>query len=490
MKKIKMKRIAAAVLALALTLGIAATVVFADDKNKEKDTAGITDEATVNDKVENAGVKNETVYLFTDGSGTVSKTLVSDWLSNPNGAYGLIDATQLSDIENVKGDEEFADGQWNANGSDIYYQGTTDTPAPVGIKVTYILDGTETSAEDIVGKSGKVTVKYEYENNAKIAIPTEDGSTDIYVPFLMATGMILDNNNFKNVEVTGGKLVNDGDRSVVIGFGIPHVSEMLGDMSLLNISIPEGFEFTADVTDFQLDTTYTIATNEIFKEASKFADSSDEKEFFQGFANQLSQALDDLVNGATQLDAGIGSATKGITDLSAGLQQLSANNDALNGGAKQVYDTLLSTADSQLKVAGLTLPALTAETYTAVLDNVIKQVGGASTEAGMKIAALKAQLDSYNTFYTSLAQYSAGVAGAYQGSIQIKDGLTQLSYGSKQLAEGISQLKLQLVSSLSSISPLLDSSSVISQVAGMYNNFSGISDGTQGTVKFIFKTTL
>jgi len=258
---------------------------------------------------------------------------------------------------------------------------------------------------------------------------------------------------------------------------------------MLNITIPEGFEFTADVTDFQIDTSYTIATNEIFTKASQVADTTNEKDKLEGLAGQLTQALDALVDGSSQLDTGLDSAAQGITDVSNGLQQLSSNNDALNGGAKQVFDTLLSTADSQLAAAGLTLPALTTDTYTAVLDGVIAQVGE-TTEAGMKIAALKAQLDSYNQFYTSLNQYTAGVSAAYQGTVQLKDGLTQLSYGSKQLAEGISQLKLELVSTLGSISPLLDSSSVISQVASMYNNFSGIADGTQGTVKFVFKTTL
>ena len=491
MKKNKMKRITAGVLALVITLGIAGTVVFADnDNNKENDSTQITAEAAVNDEVENPKEKNETVYLFTDGSGEVSKTLVSDWISNPNGAYGLNDNSELSDIVNVKGDEEFVDNIWNANGNDIYYQGTTDKQAPVGIKITYLLDGEEISAQDIVGKSGKVTVRYEYGSNAKVTIPTQEGSTEVYVPFLMATGMILDNDNFKNIEVTGGKLVNDGDRSVIIGFGIPHASEVLGSSSMLNVTIPEGFEFTADVTDFQIDTAYTVATNQIFTKASQVADTSDEKDKMEGLASQLTQALDALVEGSTQLNTGLASATKGITDVSASLQQLSSNNDALNGGAKQVFDTLLATADSQLKAAGLTLPALTIDTYSAVLDQVITQVGGASTEAGMKIAALKEQLDSYNKFYTSLNQYTAGVMSAYNGTVQLKNGMTQLSAGSKQLADGIAQLKNELLSSLSSISPLLNSSSIISEAASQYNNFSGITDGTEGTVKFVFKTTI
>ena len=186
MKTNKMKRIIAGVTALVLAIGIAGTVVFADNNEKEEIATEITAEAPANEDVENAGVKNETVYLFTDGSGAVSKTLVSDWLSNPNGAAGLKDVSQLDDIVNVKGEEEFVDNSWNANGNDIYYQGTTEAAAPVGIKVTYYLDGTETSAEDIVGKSGKVTVKYEYENNAKVTVPAGDSTTEVYVPFLMA----------------------------------------------------------------------------------------------------------------------------------------------------------------------------------------------------------------------------------------------------------------------------------------------------------------
>ena len=118
---------------------------------------------------ESTADKEETVYVKTDANGEEKTVIVSDWLKNFSGEAKIKDATDLTDVENVKGNETYKRGKkdsitWNANGKDIYYQGTSDKNLPVSMKVTYYLDGKEISPKKLVGKSGKVKIRYEYEN--------------------------------------------------------------------------------------------------------------------------------------------------------------------------------------------------------------------------------------------------------------------------------------------------------------------------------------
>ena len=137
--------------------------------------------------------KDETVYMLADASGKVTKTIVSDWVKNNDNADTLVDASDLTDIENVKGDETFTqDGDkvtWDAKGNDIFYQGTTTKEAPVTEEITYYLDGKEIAPEDLAGKSGKVTMRFAYTNNEKTTQTINGESCDIYVPFSVVTGM-------------------------------------------------------------------------------------------------------------------------------------------------------------------------------------------------------------------------------------------------------------------------------------------------------------
>ena len=94
---------------------------------------------------ESTADKEETVYVKTDANGEEKTVIVSDWLKNFSGEAKIKDATDLTDVENVKGNETYKRGKkdsitWNANGKDIYYQGTSDKNLPVSMKVTYYLE--------------------------------------------------------------------------------------------------------------------------------------------------------------------------------------------------------------------------------------------------------------------------------------------------------------------------------------------------------------
>ncbi|MCM1133659.1 MAG: hypothetical protein NC340_09345 [Ruminococcus flavefaciens] len=389
------------------TVGAGFYAVSGADKDNPATESAVTKETK---KASSDIAKDETVWVMTGADGSVNKIIVSDWLKNTAKADKLNDVSVLADIENVKGDESFTVNSdelvWEAGGQDIYYQGISENELPVGISISYELDGRSISPENLAGKSGKVKIRVDYSNNAFEMREIDGKKEKIYVPFAMLTGMILDNDVFRNVEVTNGRLVNDGMRTVVAGIAFPGLQSSLG-IDKDTVEIPDFIEITADVTDFRMGMTATVATNEIFNEldtdkldsADGLGDSLTEltdamkqltdgsTELYDGLCtlleksgelvsgvNQLADGSKSLADGAKSLDSGSAELQTGTAQLNDGLQTLVKNNNTLNSGARQVFDTLLATADSQIKSAGLSIPALTVENYGDVLNQTISSL--------------------------------------------------------------------------------------------------------------------
>ena len=419
-------KITAIALCAAIMLGGAgAAYALAGEKNEVPAKAVTT---SMKAEEEKEVSKDETVYVLAGADGSVQKIIVSDWIKNALKEDSIADKSALSDIENVKGNETYTlDGSnmtvWDAEGNDIYYQGSIEKELPVAMTVSYKFDGKSISADELAGKSGKVTIRFDYENRQYETVNIDGKNEKIYVPFGMLTGMLLDSDTFRNVEVSNGKLLNDGDRTAVIGIAFPGLQENLG-IDKDKVEIPDYVEITADVTDFELGMTVTIATNEIFNEldAAKIDSADGLTSSLNALTDGMQQLMDgssalydglctlldksgelvtgietlangakSLKDGAASLDEGAAQLQKGAADLSSGLNTLASNNASLNGGAKQVFDTLLSTATAQINAAGISVPTLTIENYADTLNSVI------------------ASLDETAVYNQALAQVTAAV---------------------------------------------------------------------------------
>ena len=404
----KAKKIIALCLCAALCLGGAGMAFAQNGSTAEGDTAtAVPTAADVQQKIS----KDETVYVLANADGSVQKIIVSDWLKNELGSSSVTDKSSLSGITNVKGDESYSvNGDnmtvWDAQGNDIYYQGDIQKELPVGLTVSYKLDGKSISPADLAGKSGKVTIRFDYQNRQYETVSINGTNQRIYVPFAMLTGMILDNDTFRNIQVSNGKLVNDGDRTVVAGLAFPGLQENL-NLSRSELSIPDSVEITADVTNFSLGMTVTLACNDIFSQLGdvdvssldsvsdsmgKLTDAMDQllngsSALYEGLSTlldksqelvsgveQLAQGAAAIKAGADSLDDGAAQLKAGLAELSTGLNELSANSDTLNGGAKTVFETLLATATEQIKAKGLTVPDLTIENYAEELNQLIQSL--------------------------------------------------------------------------------------------------------------------
>lgn len=427
-----------------ISLALCAVVLFAavgtsvfaltgEGKESEDENQG----TTINASAEAETSKDETVYVLAGADGTVQKIIVSDWIKNAMAADSLEDKTELSDIENIKGDESFTLGGdnscvWDAQGNDIYYQGNIEKELPVQMSVCYTLDGQAIAPEALAGQSGHVTIRFDYQNMQYEEVLLDGKTEKIYVPFTMLTGMLLDTEVFRNVTISNGKLINDGDRIAVVGIAFPGLQEDLA-ISKEKLDIPDYVEISADVENFEMGMTMTLATTELFG-----AIDSDKLDLHElsGAMTELTDAMDQLMDGSSQLydglctlleksgdlvsginklaegaaqlkagaeslDSGAAQLQAGAAQLSSGLNTLNANSSSLNGGARQVFSSLLSMANTQLSEAGLSVPALTIDNYASVLDGVI------------------ASLDDTAVYQAALEQVTATV-NANRGMIEEK----------------------------------------------------------------------
>lgn len=389
--------------------------------------------------------KEETVYGNLDANGNVKETIVSDWLKNAGTNGTLKDSSDLSDITNVKGDETFSQDNktltWNTKDDDIYYQGTSTKELPVSMHITYSLDGKKMKADDLAGKSGKLTMKISYTNSSKN-----------YVPFLMATGMILPTDTFQNITIDNGSvLASEGDNQIVVGYGVPGLKDAL-NLSTLNtkdISFPtdklddkltDTVTLTADVTNFKMGATYTVASAEPFEELdlSDVSDTSD-----------LDGKLDDLKDAATQL-------IDGTTDLSDGADKLVKNFKTYKKGVTTVKDGV-----SSLKKGAKTL-STGVKSYTSGADQLLSGVNTYTNGVDTLGTNVNSYADGVNQLVTAQGTYSDAVKNFPTQYETFRQGLntflstvtTELSpekcatyaAGTKQLVDGMATLHAGAVS--------------------------------------------
>jgi putative membrane protein len=417
-EKLKSKyivRVVAGVLTIALVgTGIGATAVFAEKNSTavtaeaDSTTGSSKDADDIADKLmdsvslkDNDADKDESVYLISDANGNVNKTIVVDHLKNKDKKDTLEDASNLSDIENVKGKEKFTQSgdklTWQAGGKDIYYQGTATEEPPVTQKVTYYLDGKEISPEDLAGKSGKVKIRFDYTNTTSYTETVNGEKQTVSVPFAAITGLVL-GDGFENIEVTNGKAEVSDSSSVVLGYALPGLKDSLGikDKDLDgDVNIPEYMEMTADVENFSMPAAMTFVVNASDYVSTDGIDTSD-----------LDDMINDLKDASTQLQDGSKTLAEGTDTLADGLSTLQSKLGTFASG--------VGTLKSGLK------------TYT---DGVSTLSGGLNT-LGNSTGALVSGADKLNSGAGQLAS----------GSATLKDGLKSYTDGASELQAGINKL--------------------------------------------------
>ena len=344
--------------------------------------------------------KSETVYAVMNGDGSIKSTTVSEHLYSASGLANVTDKTTLTDIQNTESDAEFTqNGEelvWNTNDTDVYYKGNTDKALPIDVKVTYALDGQEAALEDIIGKSGHLTVTVNLKNNETDTVNVNGKDRTIVTPLITAVGVIL-GGDAANVTAEHGMIESAAKSSVAAFVTLPGVKDSLSgllpdEVDSIEDYLQDTVTVEADVEDFTCPqvmvacatSTAALGTDNVF-DLSSINDLTDGINQLNDAMSQLMDGASQLVDGTSQLAGGVlalldgantlnnGAAAldDGLGQLTNGLDTLSANNAALNAGAQQVADGVLASANKTLKEGGLIDEDMTWSNYEAVIDNIL-----------------------------------------------------------------------------------------------------------------------
>lgn len=326
-----------------------------------------------------AFTKDETVYSNANSDGERYKSIVSTHLENSEEEKILRDLTDLLNIENTSGDEEFTrEGDtliWKADSNDIYYKGESDKELPVDISIKYELDGEEISADEIAGKSGEVKITIEFINNEEHDVWMNGKYEKMYTPFVVAVGTYINNENNTKIEVKNGKTIDDGSKTFIVGLAFPGLEESL-DISYL-IEIPNSLEITMKTDSFEMNNIISYITpikaddmdldifndlNKIYSKVDKLQSASQQieegaKTLAEGAqtyyekSQEFNQAVGKFSDGMSyanssysKLDTGINSIDSGAKQLQSGSKQLSDGTSALNTGVSQMKSKVSASA--------------------------------------------------------------------------------------------------------------------------------------------------
>lgn len=389
--------------------------------------------------------KAEIVYVSADALGAPEKTEVSVTLKNPGGLDPITDQTNLTNIRNTGGNEDFTleNGflTWENHGEDITYKGVSDAPLPVSVKATYYLDGNEIAPSELAGKSGHVKLRFDYTN-----------LTD-YVPFVCVTLVMFDGEAFRNITGDGVRLLRYGDSVVAFGLTVPGLEQNLNLSGLQTlgeqlgeIRFSDAVEIEADTAAFALDYTETVAFNGLLSELSDedlqdLTDTAEDLGESTGASDKLKEGIDRLVDGLAGFQEGLNAYTRGV--------------DQCADGARQIKNGMQA-----FKNLGDLLPGKLGDTFSGLYDAV---------------AGLSEGLD----------QLSAN-------SQSLRDGAQSILAGSSALSEGVATLNAEALVKMAQtgadVKTLIATVKTLRTADGAYRNFSGIAPEKTGSVLFMIET--
>lgn len=394
------------------------TLVSAAGEGEESTVTLTADEAV-------SGEKTESVHVKAKPDGTPEEIAVEVTLKNPGDSDVILDKTSLTNIKNTQGDEEYTlqpDGTllWENKGANISYKGTATTDLPVKVHLTYYLDGKEIAPEKLAGQSGKLKIRFDYENTTSQTICVDGKNVNVKVPFVMLSALFLDEDTASNISVENGKVVDLDGQQVVIGYAMPGLADSLklADFEPTeDVDIPEYVEVTADVTDFSMDFTATVASTGIFSEldTDKLSDVDDLTEAMDELndaSGKLVDGMSGLFDGVSAFDDSMGEYLKGVKAVDSGvdtfktaLEQMDANKNALQGGAKTLADSLTALSDQLQQIPSSADEVSADDEQMKAALSAATALSGDAKKLLATIEAMKTSMDQAKTFVNDAKTY-------------------------------------------------------------------------------------
>lgn len=392
-------------------------------------------------KTAQTGDKSETVYAVMDADGNTTDVSVSEWLKNEGKSNNLSDYSNLKNIKNTSGDEKMSrDGNklvWAAKGKDIHYTGDYDGELPVKVKVSYYLNGTKVSADEIAGKKGNVKIRFDYDINDSV----KENGYSLTRPYAIVSAVVLSNDNFTNVTVNNGKAVNDGNSTAVVGIALPGMSD---NLQIDELDIPDHVTINAKTTNFEIDGTYTVADSGFMNDVdtTKLDDATGQIDELESALDKLSDASKKLVDGSSKLAKGANKLANSSSQIEEGTETLKDGTKSMKNGSKDLKagtgDLKQGTGDLKPGVKDLS-------------DGADKLVTGAKD-----LSAGTIQMKEGTEALNSSVNGADGLAGDNGSAKKLSAGAAQVDAGIKQMGKTIAAQNAKLAQTAKSISDNLD----------------------------------
>lgn len=385
-------------------------------------------------KTAQTGDKSETVYAVMDADGNTTDVSVSEWLKNEGKSNNLSDYSNLKNIKNTSGDEKMSrDGNklvWAAKGKDIHYTGDYDGELPVKVKVSYYLNGTKVSADEIAGKKGNVKIRFDYDINDSV----KENGYSLTRPYAIVSAVVLSNDNFTNVTVNNGKAVNDGNSTAVVGIALPGMSD---NLQINELDIPDHVTINAKTTNFEIDGTYTVADSGFMNDVdtTKLDDATGQIDELESALDKLSDASKKLVDGSSKLAKGANKLADSSSQIEEGTETLKDGTESMKTGSK---DLKTGTGDLKTGVKDLS-------------DGADKLVTGAQD-----LSAGTTQMKEGTEALNSSVNGAGGLAGDNGSAKKLSAGAARVDAGIKQMGKTIAAQNDKLAKTAKSISDNLD----------------------------------
>lgn len=387
-----------------------------------------------------ASEKEETVTVKADAEGKPTKITVADRLKGTESGDFILDQTNLSNIRNTDGDEEFQlseDGSliWQSLGEDISYEGESDQELPVGVQISYYLNGKKVSAEEIAGASGEVRVRFDYSNTKRVEVTRDGEDKSLLMPYLFMTMALLPSDSFTDLQVENGKVMEMSGKELIVGYAVPGFMESLklNDWEVTeDMELPEYVEFSGHTENFGLEFTATMVTDGLFEEIEE-EDLSDLDELTDKM-EELSDASSQIADGGSQLADGgdlfgiyLSQYTSGVdTAMSTMVMTLDTINTQVSAA--------MTASQSQLAGASEALTALASDAakiseLLQAEESAIDELDEASSNLSSAETALNSLLSAHPEIsaeeaaelQTALSDASSSITAAKEGLLNTEN---------------------------------------------------------------------
>lgn len=492
--------------------------------------------------------KNETVYTSLNPNGQIKMSSVTNHLLI-NEKKEFEDDTELKNILNINGKESFTLKDnlltWKANGKDIFYQGQTEKEQPIEFEIKYYLNEEEKPYKEMIGKKGSVKIIISVKNKLNQEINIGGKNETIYTPFVVTTGMLLDNKYNKNVVVENGKWIDSGSRSMVIGLASPGLYESFNIEEFKNLN---QITISYETTKFSLGNMYFVATPKILEEKDlkifqQVSDVTSNMDVLQKSINQIEEGAKKLevggvsiLNGAVEINTNLNNAKNAVTalkngsiELEKGITQLLTSLNQVEVGLKTKVETSsnelikLKTANN-MAIAKLFKPlgnvtfdqlALKYQdtiTLTTVIDPAdpeatlktayqfalllkqnnmaIDQTTQSLNEIGNTIEVMAnavKPLEAIHTLSEGLTSLEAGIESLANGTASLVSGSRNLSDGITNLNNGIQKFNKEGISTLYYYSNVIQKyNNKLEAMANLSRQYHGYTTSSADNTMFIY----